>query len=55
MTPLLAFLTESGLLKSLKVREAIFSIDNQTEVSLPNSREQVCAVIGKLTQSGKAG
>ena len=53
-TQLLAFLTESGLLKSLKVKEAIISFENQTEVWLPESRNQGCSVIGKFTQGAKA-
>ena len=53
-TQLLAFLTESGLLRSLKVREAIISFENQTEVWLPESRDQACSVIGKFTQGSKA-
>ena len=48
------FLTESGLLRSLKVREAIISFENQTEVWLPKSRDQGCSVIGKITQGAKA-
>ena len=39
-TQLLAFLAESGLLRSLKVREAIISFEKQTEVWLPESRDQ---------------
>ena len=50
----LAFLTESGLLKSLKVREAIVTFEKQTEVWLPDSRDQACSVIGKFTQGSKA-
>ena len=53
-TPLLAFLTEPGLLKSLKVREAIVSFERQTEVWLPDGRDQACSVIGKFTQSSAA-
>ena len=53
-TQLLAFLTESGLLRSLKVREAIISFENQTEVWLPESRDQGCSVIGKFAQGSKA-
>ena len=52
-TQLLAFLTESGLLRSLRVREAII-FENQTEVWLPESRDQACSVIGKFTQGAKA-
>ena len=53
-TPLLAFLTESGLLKSLKVRVAIVSFERQTEVLLPNGRDQACSVTGKFTQGSAA-
>ena len=53
-TQLLAFLAESLLLRSLKVREAIISFEKQTEVWLPESRDQVCSVIGKFTQGSKA-
>ena len=53
-TQLLAFLTESGLLRSLKVKEAVISFENQTEVWLPESRDQGCSVIGKFTQGAKA-
>ena len=53
-TQLLAFLTESGLLRSLKVREAIISFENRTEVWLHESRIQACSVIGKFTQGSKA-
>ncbi|MEW8688820.1 MAG: hypothetical protein AB2556_23630, partial [Candidatus Thiodiazotropha sp.] len=42
-TQLLAYLIESGL---LKVLEAI--------ISLPESRNQACSVIGKFTQDSKA-
>ena len=53
-TQLLAFLAESSLLRSLKVREAIISFEKQTEVWLPESRDQACSVIGKFTQGSKA-
>ena len=53
-TQLLAFLAVSGLLRSLKVREAIISFEKQTEVWLPESRDQACSVIGKFTQGSKA-
>ncbi|MEW8688341.1 MAG: hypothetical protein AB2556_21220 [Candidatus Thiodiazotropha sp.] len=46
-TQLLAYLTESGLLKSLKVREAIISLKTQ-------SMDQACSVIGKFIQGSKA-
>ena len=47
-TPLLAFLVESVLLKTLKVREAIVSFRRQTEVWLPDGRDEACSVIGKF-------
>ena len=53
-TQLLDFLAESGLWRSLKVREAIISFEKQTEVWLPESRDQACSVIGKFTQGSKA-
>ena len=53
-TQLLAFLAESGLLRSLKVREAIISFEKQTEVWFPKSRDQACFVINKFTQGSKA-
>ncbi|MEW8688753.1 MAG: hypothetical protein AB2556_23295 [Candidatus Thiodiazotropha sp.] len=53
-TQLLAYLTESGLLKFLKVREAIVSLKPQKDVWLPESTDQVCSVIGKFTQGSKA-
>ena len=53
-TQLLAFLAESGLLRYLKVREAIISFEKQTEDWLPESRDQACSVIGKFTQGSKA-
>ena len=53
-TPLLAYMTESGLLKSLKVREAIVAFKKQTEIWLPNGRDQACSIISKFTQGSKA-
>ena len=53
-TPLLTFLTESGLLKTLKVREAIITFEKQTSVWLPEDRNQGCSIIGKFTQGSKA-
>ncbi|MEW8688751.1 MAG: hypothetical protein AB2556_23285 [Candidatus Thiodiazotropha sp.] len=53
-TQLLAYLTESSLLKSLKVREAIVSLKTQKDVWLPESRDEACSVIGKFTQGSKA-
>ena len=52
-TPLLAYMRESKILKSLKVREAIIAFEHQTEVWLPDSRDQACSVIGKFTQGSK--
>ncbi|MEW8688908.1 MAG: hypothetical protein AB2556_24075 [Candidatus Thiodiazotropha sp.] len=49
-TQLLAYLTNSGLLKSLKVREAIVSLKTQQDVWLPESRDQAWSVIDKFTQ-----
>jgi len=54
-TQLLAFLIESGILKTLKVREAIIAFEKQTEVWLPEDRNQGCSIIGKFTQGSKAG
>lgn len=48
-TPLLAYLVESGFLKSLKVREAIVTFEKQTTVWLPEDRDQRRNIIGKLT------
>ena len=53
-TPLLAFLTESGLLKSLKVREAIISFEDRTEIWMSNSRDQAYSPIDKFTQDSKS-
>ncbi|MEW8689116.1 MAG: hypothetical protein AB2556_25120 [Candidatus Thiodiazotropha sp.] len=47
--------SQSGLLTSLKVREAIISLKTQNDVWLPESRDQACSVIGKFTQGSKAG
>ena len=52
-TQLLAFLTESGLLRSLKVREAIISFENQTEVWLHESKDQVCSVIANSPRAAR--
>ena len=46
--------SQSGLLKSLQVREAIVSFKRQTEVWLPDGRDQACSVIGKCTQGSAA-
>jgi len=53
-TPLLAFLTESGLLKTFKVREAIIAFEKQTEVWLAEDRNQWCSIIGKFTLGSNA-
>jgi len=53
-TQLLAFLTESGFLKTLKVHEAIVAFEKHTEVWLPEDRNQGCSIIGKFTQGSKA-
>ena len=53
-TPLLVLLVESCLLKTLKVREAIVSFGRQTEVWLPDGRDETCSVIGKFTQGSVA-
>ena len=42
------------MLKSLKVGEAIVSFGKQTEVWLPEDRNQGCSIIGKFTQGSKA-
>ena len=51
---LLMFLVASGLLKTLKVREAIVFFGRQTEVWLPDGRDEACSVIGKFTQGSVA-
>ena len=48
------FLVESGLLKTLKSREAIVSFGRQTEVWLSDGRGEACPVIGKFTQGSVA-
>ena len=52
-TSLLVFLIESGILKSLKVTEAIISFGKQTNVWLPESRDQGCKIISKFTQGAR--
>ena len=44
----------TGVLKSLKAGEAIISLGKQTDVWLPEDRDQGCAIIGKFTQGSKA-
>ena len=53
-TPLLVFLVESGLQRTLEVREAIVSFGKQTEVWLSDGRDKACSVIGKFTQGSVA-
>ena len=53
-TVLLAYMVETGLLVELEVAEAIVAFEKQTEVWLPDSRDQACAVIGKFSQGAKA-
>ena len=47
-------MVETGLLAKLRVAEAIVAFRKQTEVWLPESRDQACSVIGKFTQGAKA-
>ena len=54
-TVLLTYMRETGLLTRLEVAEAIVAFEKQTEVWLPDSRDQACSVIGKFTQGAKAG
>ncbi|KAK3746657.1 hypothetical protein RRG08_039082 [Elysia crispata] len=54
LIPLLAYMVETGLLAKLQVAEAIVAFKKQTEVWLPDSRDQACSVIGKFTQGAKA-
>ena len=51
---LLAYMVETGLLTKLEIAEAIIAFEKQTEVWLPDSRDQACSVIGKFTQGTKA-
>ena len=53
-TVLLAYMVETGLLTKLEIAEAIIAFEKQTEVWLPDSRDQACSVIGKFTQGAKA-
>ena len=52
--PLLAYMVETDLLAKLQVAEAIVAFKKQTEVWLPDSRDQACSVIEKFTQGAKA-
>ena len=54
-TALLAYTQETGLLIKLSLTEAIIAFEHETEVWLPESRDQACAVIGKFTQGSQAG
>ena len=53
-TPFLEFLADSGLLKTHKVREAIVFFRRQTQVWLPDGRDESCSVIDKFTQGSVA-
>ena len=53
-TVLLAYMVETGLLTKLEIAEAIIAFEKQTEVWLPDSRDQACSVISKFTQGAKA-
>lgn len=53
-TSLIVYLTESGILTHLRIREAIISYTNQKKVWLPEDRDQGCSIIGKFTQGAKA-
>ena len=53
-TVLLAYMVETGLLNKLEIAEAIVAFEKQTEVWLPDSRDQACSAIGKFTQRAKA-
>ena len=44
----------SGLLTHLKVREAILAFKKETDIWLPDDRDQACTVIGKFTQEGES-
>ena len=50
-TPLLVFLVESGLLKTLKVREAIVSFGRQSEVWLPDGRDEAALLSENLPRA----
>ena len=52
-TPLLAFLVEEGLLKSLKVCEVIIAFEKQAEVWLTEDRDKGCSIIVKFTLGSK--
>ena len=51
-TQLLAFLTKSGLLRSLKVREEIISFENQTEVWLKMGNRSILHLFPALRVGG---
>ena len=42
------------MLKTLKGREAIVTFGRQTEVWLPDGRDEACSIIGKFTQGSLA-
>ena len=44
-------MVETGLLTKLDIAEAIVAFEKQTEVWLPDSRDQACSVIRKFTQA----
>ena len=55
MTPILAFFTESGLLKSLKVREAMISFENQIEIWNPIVETKPAASSANLPRATEKG
>ena len=52
-TALLAYMLECDILTHLEVTEALIAFKKQTEVWLPENRDQACSVIGKFTQGAK--
>ena len=50
---LLTYMQEADILTSLEVTEAIVSFEKQTDVWLPEDRNQGCGIIGKFTQGAK--
>ena len=54
-TSLLAFLTELGTLKRLKMGEAITSFGKQTVIWLTKGPDADFSIIGKFTQGTRAG
>ena len=53
-TALLTYMRDTGLLTRLEVAEAIVAFEKQTEVWLPEDRNQGCSIIGRFTQGSKA-